>query len=337
MTSIIIVGRLWGMGRLSKQETEARRGRLGEVLARRGYLPLARVCELMGVSEATARRDLASLEGRKLVKRTHGGALGPYSGALGDFERFFPTFDQRRGEAEGAKRAIAEVVVGMIREMGSGKVRSGGKASGEGGGLGGGTVFIDAGTTCFAVAEAMERMGGGEDGVGAAAVGGGGGAVGMGGGGGEAGVRVVTHSLAVAVKLGQVGWVREVEVLGGRLLPRQAALFGDEGCRGVSGRRIDLAIICGEGMDGEGVWNSQEDVVRLQRAAMAAAGRVVVVMDRTKLGKGGPVLMTGWGGVDVLVTDAKAGGLVRAGIELGKGRVVVVDAGGEKAKWRARR
>jgi len=265
------------MGRLPKQVTDARRERLRELLARTTYLPLQRVCQELGVSQATARRDLASLEVRKLVRRTHGGALSPYAGALGDFELFFPTFDQRRGDCEPAKRAIARAAASLVKL--------------------GDTVFIDAGTTCFAVAEEIERSA-------------------------LRGITVVTHNLAVAVKLGAIDGIR-VEVLGGTLLPRQAALFGDEACRAISARRMDLALLCAEGFDTSGVWNSQEDVVRLQRSAMAAAARVVLLIDSSKLRRQGPVLLSPWTAVHLLVTDASPAKLKRAHIDPAPNRVLI--------------
>lgn len=270
--------------------TEARRERLRGLLREETYLPLARVCELLGVSEATARRDLASLVEMRQARRTHGGALSPYAGALGDFERFFPTFEQRRGQHAAAKRAIARAAAGLIR--------------------GGMTVFLDAGTTCFAIAEAVEAEPPGGDEV-----------------------TVLTHNLAAAIKLAGVVGVR-VEVLGGRLLPRQAALFGDEACRAVSARRVDLALVGGEGFAAEGVYNSQEDVVRLQRAAMAAAARTVMVLDAAKLGVVGPVQLSGWGACG-LVTDATRQQVVRAGIRVERERLVAVKVSeGSTARYR---
>lgn len=287
------------MGRVSRQVTEARRRKLRELLASKNYVQLAEVCAELGVSEATARRDLASLEDRKLLRRTHGGAISPYAGALGDFEAFFPTFDQRRLHAETAKLALARAVVSMLAS----RVASGGGA----GGGGGVTVFIDSGTTCYAVAERLERSG-------------------------LKGITVVTHNLAVAVKLSPVEGL-EVHVVGGRLLPRQAGLFGDETCRMVAGRHIDLAIMGCEGLDARGTWNSQKDVVRVQRAALAAAETRCFVLDASKLGKRAPVQLCPWDEVDLLVTDATPAQLRTAGIDLAPARVQQVKVGSEDISY----
>lgn len=279
------------MGRVSRTVTEARRQKLRDLLADRTYLPLGEVCAELGVSEATARRDLASLEVRKLIRRTHGGALSPYAGALGDFEAYFPTFDQRRQRHEAVKARLAAAACTLL-------------APGK-------TVFIDSGTTCFAIAEHLERVGlpggtgKGSSGSGARGrgVGGGGGGKNSGVAGSAAWVTVITHNLAVAVKLARVEGV-EVHVVGGTLLPRQAGLFGDEACRAVSGRQIDVALMGCEGCDPRGVSNSQKDVVRLQRAAMAASERRVFLLDASKLGVRAPVPLSPWSSVDTLITDA---------------------------------
>lgn len=288
------------MGRVSRQVTEARRRKLRELLASKNYVQLAEVCAELGVSEATARRDLASLEDRKLLRRTHGGAISPYAGALGDFEAFFPTFDQRRLHAEPAKFALARALVGE-------PTAAGGGSGGVGGLKAGMTVFIDSGTTCYAVAERLERSG-------------------------LKGLTVVTHNLAVAVKLSPVEGI-EVHVVGGRLLPRQAGLFGDETCRAVAGRHIDLAIMGCEGLDARGTWNSQKDVVRVQRAVLAVADKRCFALDASKLGKRAPVQLCPWEEVDLLVTDATASQLRSAGIDLTADRVRHVKVGNEDISY----
>jgi DeoR/GlpR family transcriptional regulator of sugar metabolism len=264
------------MGRVSRKVTEARRRQLQDLLDRNTYLPIDQLCRRLGVSEATARRDLADLERRNLLRRTRGGALSPYAGALGDFEQFFPTFDQRASVARDAKRAIADAALTLLRP-----------------GL---SIFLDSGTTCFALAERIEST--------------------------RAGNLVVhTHNLAVAVKLSPVPGV-EVRVLGGTLLPRQAGLFGDDTCRAISGAQPDIAFVGGEGMDARGLWNSQKDVVRLQRAALAAATKKVALLDSGKAGVRGPVHLAPWSMIDLLVTDADRRALAAADIALPPERVL---------------
>src|ERR1700754_2780137 len=56
---------------------EARRREIAERLRANGAVTVAKVEERFGVSPMTARRDLAELERRGIVRRTHGGVVLP--------------------------------------------------------------------------------------------------------------------------------------------------------------------------------------------------------------------------------------------------------------------
>ena len=109
---------------------QARRDRLAELLGQHRYLPVKELCRRLGVSEATARRDLAALVGEKKIKRTHGGALS-------EFNDRFPSFRERQGRASQAKAKIARATVALMEPNG--------------------TYFLDSGTTICAVAEAFRE------------------------------------------------------------------------------------------------------------------------------------------------------------------------------------
>jgi DeoR/GlpR family transcriptional regulator of sugar metabolism len=108
----------------------ARRRTLAEMLGNHRYLPLAEVCSRLGVSEATARRDLRALARDKQITRTYGGALGTLDATL-------VPFADRRGLARRAKARIATRARGLISPRT--------------------TCFFDSGTTVFALAEALYR------------------------------------------------------------------------------------------------------------------------------------------------------------------------------------
>jgi DeoR/GlpR family transcriptional regulator of sugar metabolism len=107
---------------------EARRERLAQLLAQHRYLPVKELCRRLGVSEATARRDLAALVEEKKVTRTFGGALA-------EFNERFPSFRERQGHASRGKGKIAKVARSFIEPNR--------------------TYFFDSGTTIFALAEAF--------------------------------------------------------------------------------------------------------------------------------------------------------------------------------------
>jgi DeoR/GlpR family transcriptional regulator of sugar metabolism len=108
----------------------ARRKSLAELLENHRYLPLAEVCARLGISEATARRDLRVLVREKKITRTYGGALANFDTAL-------PSFADRRALDHEVKARIAQKARGFIQENM--------------------TCFFDGGTTVFALAEALYR------------------------------------------------------------------------------------------------------------------------------------------------------------------------------------
>ncbi len=94
-----------------------------------GSVTVAGLEKDLGISSATARRDLALLERQGKVKRTHGGAVPP---GLAQHE---DSFQQRLGEAVEAKKRLAHAAV---RLLGADE-----------------TVFIDSSTTAYYAARSM--------------------------------------------------------------------------------------------------------------------------------------------------------------------------------------
>jgi DeoR/GlpR family transcriptional regulator of sugar metabolism len=112
---------------------ETRRRAIAEHLRAAGAVTVAEVEARFGVSPMTARRDLAELERRGLVRRTHGGAVLPAISAHED------SFARRLKSGEDEKRALAEAAVASLgaRE----------------------TVFLDSSTTSYFVAQRMVESG----------------------------------------------------------------------------------------------------------------------------------------------------------------------------------
>ena len=106
----------------------ARRERLAQLLEQHRYLPVKELCRRLGVSEATARRDLAALVGEKKITRTYGGALH-------EFNDRFPSFRERQAHGSRAKGKIAKTALTFFEPNR--------------------TYFFDSGTTICAVAEAF--------------------------------------------------------------------------------------------------------------------------------------------------------------------------------------
>ena len=88
-----------------------------------GSVTVAGLEKELGISAATARRDLAALESRGKVKRTHGGAVSP---GLTQHE---DSFQQRLGEAVEQKKRLARAAAALLEADES--------------------VFIDSSTTAY--------------------------------------------------------------------------------------------------------------------------------------------------------------------------------------------
>lgn len=114
--------------RVSHQIVERRHERLRGLIRSDGFLPVAEICRRLGVSEATARRDLMEIEADGHITRTHGGALADYNSS-------HSSLSERLSVAGPAKARIADKAAAQIRHSGS--------------------IFIDAGTSSQAVARAL--------------------------------------------------------------------------------------------------------------------------------------------------------------------------------------
>lgn len=126
-------------------------------------------------------------------------------------------------------------------------------------------------------------------------------------------LQIVTANLPVAELLADVPGV-EIHLLGGQLVGTQSVLLGPTTRQGAQKWRFDLALLSAEGMDGEGLWNSQEEIVALQRVVIARSERAVVLLDRSKLGRRTPFLLSDWKSAPEVLTTASSAELARHGI-----------------------
>src|ERR671910_553727 len=102
---------------------EQRQQRIAMLVRETGSVTVAGLENELGISSATARRDLAVLERLGKVKRTHGGAIPP---ALTQHE---DSFEQRLGEAVDQKKRLARAAATLLEDDE--------------------TVFIDSSTTAY--------------------------------------------------------------------------------------------------------------------------------------------------------------------------------------------
>lgn len=248
---------------------EARRESIARLLDAHGYLPVQDISARFRISEATVRRDLVELASRRRLTRTRGGALT-------DFNLRFAPVDERRATDASAKDAIGRAGAALVGP--------------------GSWVYIDAGSTPLAVAEALVAAG-------------------------TPGLRVVTPSLAAAQVLAGLPDA-EVHIPGGLYLGRQQMVAGPRAAKALRGWKFDWSFVGAEGADARGLHNSQDDIVAVAHALLEISERVVLCLARAKIGRGGPVRVAPTLDGFHLLTDATRADLRRARVPLGDCRLL---------------
>jgi DeoR/GlpR family transcriptional regulator of sugar metabolism len=240
----------------------ARRKALAELLENHRYLSLAEVCARLGISQATARRDMRVLVREDKITRTYGGALAR-------FDATTASFADRRAVDHQIKARLAQKARAFIQPNT--------------------TCFFDAGTTVFALAEAVYREP-------------------------IAGLRAVTNSLPVAEMLGRTA--AEVHLLGGRFLQRQSIILGPEARHSARLWKFDLVFLGAEGFSQGGIWASETEVALFQKALIAQAKQIVVCAHSAKLGRETGIFLSPWTAKFQLVTDASPARRARHGLPI---------------------
>ena len=152
------------------------------------------------------------------------------------------------------------------------------------------TYFFDSGTTIFAIAEAFRDHP-------------------------VTPVTIVTSNLPVGEILASIPGV-QVFQLAGQLLHLQSTLLGETAQRSLEFWKFDVAFLSAEGMDGQGIWNSQAAIVEQQKVLISRTDRSVFCLDGSKLNRRAPHFLLPWPEVEFLLTDLSGEKLKSAGIEI---------------------
>ncbi|WP_148572602.1 DeoR/GlpR family DNA-binding transcription regulator [Nocardioides caldifontis] len=221
-------------------------------LVEHGVDAVATLSAEVGVSPSTVRRDLAWLAREGRIARTYGGALAR--------ERFHErSFTESERLHQAAKKRIAEVAVDLVPDAA--------------------TVFLDAGTTCLALARLLATRGP---------------------------RTVFTRGLEAAALLAKAPDV-EVVLLGGRVQPLSHGLVGPLAALALDRLAVDVAFLGADAVDpARGIGEPTHDETAVKERAAAVAARVVLLADSSKL-SAAPV--PAWLPIDpswTLVTDPGA-------------------------------
>ncbi|AAK78212.1 MULTISPECIES: DeoR/GlpR family DNA-binding transcription regulator [Clostridium] len=109
---------------------EERQKEIKAILDREGSIKVNELSVHFDVSEATIRRDLKEMEDRRILKRTHGGAV-PI-----DITNFEASFVDKKDEGQVEKLAIGKYAANMIKN--------------------GDTIILDSGTTTLEIAKNID-------------------------------------------------------------------------------------------------------------------------------------------------------------------------------------
>ena len=230
---------------------EERLARTLALLAERGPLRTSALTELLGVSPATVRRDLDTLAGRGLVRKLHGGAA--LRAANQDQQYRDRARINQTGKQRLARRALELITPGQ-------------------------TLYLDAGTTALALAEAL---------AGAPQL--------------TRTLRVVTHGIDVAYVLnGEC----TLYVVGGEVYGSTYSLTGPDALATVEKYSYDTFFVGCTSIDPQGgLTNSNTTEAEQKAAIMRRARRSVLLADQSKWGHPGFATFARLGDLAGWVTD----------------------------------
>ena len=206
--------------------------------------------ERLKVSEVTIRKDLSLLEEAGKLLRTHGGAV------LTEDRDRLRTLNMRTGDRIKEKKEIALRAREMIREDD--------------------TIYIDAGTTCYCLAEEIKNIN----------------------------LRVVTSSLAVMVELSNCPGI-SLFSLGGSFREEAGSFIGPVAEKALEGFQIETCFLGTTGISYDGKFSSQNTIeAQLKKSVLAACRRRVILADQSKYGETAFSIFARATDIDVLIMDS---------------------------------
>ncbi|WP_428651345.1 DeoR/GlpR family DNA-binding transcription regulator [Roseibium sp.] len=229
---------------------QRRQARILELLKSSGYERIEDLSQKLSVSEQTIRRDINLLDSEGRLRRTHGGAA--YAGPLNSQD-----YLMRRHESADVKQRIAFKVASLVED--------------------GSSVFIDAGTTCEAVAGALNQ---------------------------RRDLKIVTYSLAAAMLLKDRRDFT-VAIPGGFVRQVDGSVIGEPPTSFISRFRFDISIFSVSSIEPDGEMSDDDHwEVSNVECAMKRSRKTLLAVDSSKYKKGGLVSLGNITSMDIMVSDS---------------------------------
>lgn len=237
---------------------EERRARILELVNSRGRVKVSDLTTQLGVTAPTIRKDIAVLDGDGKLTRTHGGALATRAPA-------YEIEVQTRRTANAAEKvAIARRCLPLLGQNDS--------------------IFLDAGTTSLAIAEALaDEAGAGSPRFGSS-------------------LNVLTNSIPVARALTDRGSIH-CTVVGGQYRPIADSFVGPLTLQAIAQFTVNVAFLGVTGVSDDRFSVADLGEADVKRAVIDHARRTVVPMDHSKLGLTDFVTLCTLGEIDTVVMD----------------------------------
>ena len=237
-----------------KLKIENRRKKILQQLNRAGKVSVTELSAMLNVTAVTIRNDLTELEQEGCLLRVQGGAVKATVTEEGLEGQLFRAVHSQQ------KASIAKTVAAMVRD--------------------GDTLFLNSGTTCEYVAEALRI---------------------------RKNLNVVTNALKVATKLGDVPTFR-VLLIGGEINAQYGFTHGGDAQEQLSKYQADWAILSVDGVSAKGgVTTHHAEEAIIDRIMSAGAKETIIAADGSKIGRAGFSRVAPCTSALTLVTDSSAG------------------------------
>lgn len=233
-------------------DIEERQAKITELVRARKRIKSHVLTELFGVSIETIRKDLMDLHDRGALIRVHGGAMVRQDGEES-------AYDRRRTINTAGKDEIGRLAATTVAD--------------------GSTIYLDYGTTTYAVASALVAAG--------------------------RRLTALTNSLPIVNKLAESAAIETV-VLGGILRRNERSLFGPIAERTLESHYMDAGFFGCAGLDATaGLTNHHPIEAAASRLAMSHCRTVVTVAAADKFGTIAPNKLADIREIDLLIADAR--------------------------------